>query len=55
MTATIMVVGAWATFDFGLSLGDLVAFLAYQATFITIIATLTNVWGSIAGARAGMD
>ncbi|MCC6679449.1 MAG: ABC transporter ATP-binding protein [Phycisphaeraceae bacterium] len=55
VTGAIMVVGAWAVFDFGLSLGDLVAFLAYQATFITIVATLTDVWGHIAGARAGMD
>jgi len=55
VTMLIMVVGAWAVFDLGMSIGDLVAFLAYQATFITIVSTLTNVWGSFASARAGMD
>ncbi len=55
VTAMIMIFGAWATFDLGLTTGELVAFLAYQATFINIVSTLTNVWGSFASARAGMD
>ncbi|MFA9480307.1 ABC transporter ATP-binding protein [Phycisphaerales bacterium AB-hyl4] len=55
VTACIMLAGAYAIFEMDLSLGDLVAFMAYQATFITIVATLTNVWGDITAARAGLD
>ncbi len=55
VTACIMLAGAYAIFELDLSVGELVAFLAYQATFITIVSTLTNVWGSITAARAGLD
>lgn len=55
VTACIMLAGVYAIFELGLSIGDLVTFMAYQATFITIVATLTNVWGSLTAARAGLD
>lgn len=55
VTASIMVVGAYSIFHWNLTLGDLVAFMGYQATFTTIVATLANVYGDISAARAGMD
>lgn len=55
VTAAIMVVGAYSIFNWNLTLGDLVAFMGYQATFIAIVSTLTNIYGDISSARAGMD
>ncbi len=55
VTAAIMLVGAWQHQRGQLSVGELVAFMGYQATFITIVQVLTNVWGEISSARAGMD
>lgn len=55
VTASIMVAGAYSIFEWDLTIGELVAFMGYQTTFVTIVATLTNVYGDFAGARAGMD
>ena len=50
-----MVVGAYSIFNLNLSLGDLVAFIGYQATLNTIVSTLANIYGDISGTRAGLD
>lgn len=55
VTAAIMVAGAASIFYLDLTLGDLVAFMGYQATFILVVSTLTNTWGSLTAARAGAD
>ena len=55
VTAGIMVVGAYSIFHWDLTLGELVAFMGYQATFTTIVSTLANIYGNISAARAGMD
>lgn len=55
LTATVMVVGAYSIFNFDMSVGDLIAFMAYQATLITVVSVITNLSGEIAAARAGMD
>lgn len=55
VTAAIMVIGAYSIFHWDLTMGDLVAFMGYQTTFITIVSTLANVYGNISAARAGMD
>lgn len=55
VTSSIMVVGAYSIFNWNLTLGDLVAFIAYQATFTTIVSTLANIYGDISGTRAGLD
>ncbi len=55
VTSAIMVVGAYSIFNLNLSLGDLVAFIGYQATLNTIVSTLANIYGDISGTRAGLD
>ena len=55
VTSAIMVVGAYSIFNWNLSLGDMVAFIGYQATFITIVSTLANIYGDISSTRAGLD
>ncbi len=55
VTSGIMVVGAYSMFHWNLSLGDLVAFMGYQATFTTIVSTMANIYGDISGTRAGLD
>jgi subfamily B ATP-binding cassette protein MsbA len=55
VTAGIMIVGAYSIFHWNLSLGDLVAFIGYQATFTTIVSTMANIYGDISGTRAGLD
>ena len=55
VTAGIMIVGAYSMFHWNLSLGDLVAFIGYQATFTTIVSTMANIYGDISGTRAGLD
>ena len=55
VTAGIMIVGAYSIFNWDLTLGDLVAFIGYQTTFITIVSTLANIYGDVSSARAGMD
>ena len=55
VTSAIMVVGAYSIFNWNMSMGDLVAFIAYQATFTAIVSTLANVYGDISGTRAGLD
>ncbi|MCC6579779.1 MAG: ABC transporter ATP-binding protein [Phycisphaeraceae bacterium] len=55
LTSAIWVVGAYSVLDLDLTLGDLVAFMGYQATFTTLVSVLTGIWGEIANARAGFD
>jgi ABC-type multidrug transport system fused ATPase/permease subunit len=55
LTAVVWVMGAWSVLGSELTLGELVAFMGYQATFITLVATLANINGDIANARAGLD
>lgn len=55
VTSSIMVVGAYSIFHLNMSLGDLVAFIGYQATFTTIVSTLANIYGDISSTRAGLD
>jgi ABC-type multidrug transport system fused ATPase/permease subunit len=55
VTSAIMVVGAYSLFHWDLSLGDLVAFMGYQSTFITIVSTLANIYGDMSSTRAGLD
>jgi subfamily B ATP-binding cassette protein MsbA len=55
VTSAIMVVGAYSIFNLNLSLGDLVAFIGYQATLNTIVSTLANIYGDISSTRAGLD
>jgi subfamily B ATP-binding cassette protein MsbA len=55
VSAAVMMVGVHAVLHWGLTVGELVAFMTYQATFILVVSTLTNVWGSITAARAGLD
>jgi ABC-type multidrug transport system fused ATPase/permease subunit len=55
VTSAIMVVGAYSMFNWNMSMGDLVAFIAYQATFTTIVSTLANIYGDISSTRAGLD
>jgi subfamily B ATP-binding cassette protein MsbA len=55
VTSAIMVVGAYSIFNWNLSLGDLVAFIGYQATFNVIVSTLANIYGDISSTRAGLD
>ncbi len=55
VTSSIMIVGSYSIFNLDLSLGDLVAFIGYQATFTTIVSTLANIYGSVSGTRAGLD
>ena len=55
VTSAIMVVGAYSIFNWNMSMGDLVAFIAYQATFTAIVSTLANISGDISSTRAGLD
>ena len=55
LQAVILIVGANAVLQTRLTIGSLVAFLAYQGTFIGIIQTLVSVYGQFVSARAGLD
>jgi ABC-type multidrug transport system fused ATPase/permease subunit len=55
LTGAVMVFGAWSVLHLRLTVGELVAFLAYQATYIMVMSTLANVYGDFTAARAGMD
>lgn len=55
LTATVMVFGAWSVFQLDLTVGELVAFMAYQATFIMVMSVIANIYGDFMAARSGMD
>jgi len=55
LTSAVMVLGAYSVFQWNLTVGELVAFMAYQSTFIMVLSTLANVYGDFAAARSGMD
>jgi subfamily B ATP-binding cassette protein MsbA len=55
LTGVVMVFGAWSVFHLNLTVGELVAFMAYQATFIMVMSTIANIYGDFTAARSGMD
>jgi len=55
LTGSVMVFGAYSVFHLDLTTGDLVAFMAYQATFIMVMSVIANIYGDFTAARAGMD
>jgi len=55
ITATIHVLGAYAVFQWDMRIGTLVAFIGYQAQFISFVSALSNMYGNFAMARAGFD
>jgi len=55
ITAAVHVGGAYAIFHWEMSLGTLVAFIAYQAMFTSMMSTLTAIYGQLGAARAGFD
>ncbi len=55
LTATVTVGGAYMVLHENLELGTLVAFIGYQATLITVIQSLTNVYGQFTSTRVAFD
>ena len=55
ITATIHVLGAYAVFNWDMRVGTLVAFIGYQAQFISFVSALSNMYGTFAMARSGFD
>ncbi|MCE5327240.1 MAG: ABC transporter ATP-binding protein/permease [Planctomycetaceae bacterium] len=55
ITAAIHVLGAYYVFQWGMTTGTLVAFITYQAIFVNVITSLTDVYGQIVSARTGFD
>lgn len=55
LTALVIVGGAWLVMDAHHSIGTLMAFMGYQATFIGMMQALANAFGQFAGARAAFD
>lgn len=55
LTATVVVTGAYMVLDENMEIGTLVAFVGYQATLITVIQSLTNVYGQFTTTRVAFD
>ncbi len=55
ITSGVLVTGAYMIVGWEMKLGTLVAFMGYQAQFTGIIASLANIYGQSAIARAGFD
>ena len=55
LTAAVMVCGAYAIFNWNMTLGELTAFIGYQGMLTGMIASITSVYGQMGVARAGFD